>query len=45
MGNTIFGGNGNQEGYQIQNSCMFNGANQYMTHTRGTATNEKKFTF
>ena len=42
---TILGANQLDTGYEIDNGLVFNGANQWMTHTRGTATDEKLFTF
>ena len=42
---TILGANSDTGAYEIDNGLLFNGANQYMTHTRGTATDEKLFTF
>ena len=41
----IIGGDGKPTGYNIDNSLRFDGDNDRLTHTRGTATNEKKFTF
>jgi len=41
----VVGGDGKPTGYDIANSLRFDGNNDYLTHTRGTATNEKKFTF
>ena len=41
----VIGGDGKPTGYDIDNSLRFDGNNDYLTHTRGTATNEKKFTF
>jgi len=41
----VVGGDGKPTGYDIENSLRFDGSNDYLTHTRGTATNEKKFTF
>ena len=42
---TILGAGDSDTGYEIDNGLVFNGVNQYMTHTRGTATDEKLFTF
>ena len=42
----VVGGDGKPTGYNIANSLRFeDGGSPYLTHTRGTATNEKKFTF
>ena len=42
---TILGAGDSDTGYEIDNGLVFNGVNQWMTHTRGTATDEKLFTF
>ena len=42
---TILGAGDSSSGYEVDNGLLFNGVNQWMTHTRGTATDEKLFTF
>ena len=44
MGNTIIGAGDPSSGYEIDNSLRFNGANQYLSITPGSAGNRRTFT-
>ena len=41
----ILGGGDSSSSYEIDNSLRFNGANQYMSRTPGSAGNRRVFTF